>query len=177
MSEESNSYRFATSADVAAVVALVESAYRGQGSRAGWTTEADLLDGQRTDAEEVSALVSDDKTRVILATRAALLVGCVLARLEEGQGYIGMLAVRPTEQGSRVGRRLLEEAERTLRRKFGASVARLTVLRQRPELIAWYERRGYHPTGGTEPFPYGNHRFGLPRRPDLEFVVLSRTLP
>src|SRR4051794_13241714 len=42
-------FREAGPADLGAIVALVESAYRGESSRAGWTTEADLLDGQRTD--------------------------------------------------------------------------------------------------------------------------------
>jgi len=52
----------------------------------------------------------------------------------------------------------------------------MTVIRQRPELIAWYERRGYRLTGERRSFPYGDERFGQPNRDDLEFVVLEKTL-
>ena len=154
----------------------MESAYRGDTSRAGWTTEADLLGGQRTDAEEIGDVLGDPKARMLLCLRDERLIGCVLARLEEGRGYIGMFAVSPTEQGAGVGKRLLAEAEETLRRTFGARVAHMTVIRQREELIAWYERRGYRRTGETEPFPSDNPRFGVPRRPDLEFLVMEKTL-
>ena len=176
MSERSVQFRFATSADVDDVVSLVESAYRGETSRAGWTTEADLLGGQRTDRDEIADVIADAKARLLLCLRDGQLAGCVLARLQGGEGYIGMLAVRPTEQGSGVGRQLLREAEKTLGRKFGASSAHMTVIRQRTELIAWYERRGYHRTGKTEPFPYGNPRFGVPNRADLEFLVLEKQI-
>lgn len=169
-------FRFATTADIDEVVALVESAYRGTTSRVGWTTEADLLGGQRTDADEIGGVIADPKAKMILRLREERLVGCILARLEEGQGYLGMFAIRPMEQGSGLGKELLAEAEQTLRRKFGARTARLTVIRQRAELIGWYERRGYRLTGQTEPFPYDNPRFGLPRRADLEFVVLAKSL-
>src|SRR5262245_45304830 len=108
-------FRFASAADVAHVVALVESAYRGEASRAGWTTEADLLDGQRTDREEVAALIADPAARVVLA-EANELVGSVLVRQEgAGTSHIGMFAVRPALQGGGVGRQLLAEAERVAR--------------------------------------------------------------
>jgi ribosomal protein S18 acetylase RimI-like enzyme len=168
--------RGATSADVEAVVSLVESAYRGDASRAGWTTEADLLGGQRTDAREISGIVSDPRCRLFLCFRNERLAGCVLARLEGASGHIGMLAVQPTEQASGLGRLLLGEAEKWLIRDAAVSSARMTVIRQRPELIAWYERRGYRRTGETEPFPSSDPRFGLPRRDDLEFVVLEKRL-
>jgi ribosomal protein S18 acetylase RimI-like enzyme len=169
-------FRPATSVDVEVVVALVERAYRGEPSRAGWTTEADLLGGQRTDRQEIAQLLADPKARILLCLRATRLVGCVLARLDEGEGYIGMLAVQPTEQGSGLGRRLLAEAEETLRRTFGATRVHMTVIQQREELIAYYERRGYRRTGKTEPFPYGDPRFGAPLRPDLQFLVLEKSL-
>jgi ribosomal protein S18 acetylase RimI-like enzyme len=169
-------FRCATLADSAAVVALVESAYRGDASRAGWTTEADLLDGQRTDAEELAGILNDTDARLLLATRGGELVGCVLLRREATGGYIGMLAVRPFLQALGIGKRLLAEAETRARIEFGAKRSRMTVIEQRHELIAWYVRRGYRVTTRTEPFPYNNPRSGLPRRADLRFVVLEKAL-
>ncbi len=170
-------FRCATSADAADVVGLVESAYRGDASRAGWTTEADLLDGQRTDAEELAGILADPDARLLLAARGHEIVGCVLLRREAVTGaYIGMLAVRPFLQALGIGKRLLAEAEKRARAEFGTKRSRMTVIEQRQDLIAWYVRRGYRVTTRTEPFPYGNPRFGSPRRADLRFVVLEKTL-
>jgi ribosomal protein S18 acetylase RimI-like enzyme len=105
------------------------------------------------------------------------LVGSVLVRQEgAGTSHIGMFAVRPALQGSGVGRQLLAEAERVARAEQDALRIKMTVIEQRRELIAWYERRGYRETGATEPFPYGNPRFGLPKRGDLRFSVLEKRL-
>jgi ribosomal protein S18 acetylase RimI-like enzyme len=169
-------FRRATLADVPAIVSLVESAYRGDASRAGWTTEADLLDGQRTDAEEVARLVDDAAARIVIAEGAEGLLGSVLLRDEGDCVYIGMFAVRPGGQGRGVGSALLAEVERVSRQELGRHEARMTVLVQRTELIAWYERRGYHRTGEHEPFPYDDPRLGLPRRDDLMFEVLRKEL-
>ena len=162
---------------MAAVVALVESAYRGETSRAGWTTEADLLDGQRTDEAEVRAVVTDPGGLLLLAEVDTALAGCCrLSGTPEAPAMLGMFAVRPDLQGHSLGTALLFEAERLSRAEWGATALRLQVIAQRAELLAWYARRGYHPTGETLPFPYGDPRFGLPRRDDLEFVVLEKTL-
>jgi ribosomal protein S18 acetylase RimI-like enzyme len=169
-------FRRATLADVPAIVSLVESAYRGDASRVGWTTEADLLGGQRTDAEAVTSLITDPASRILLAENADGLLGSVLLS-DEGEGaYIGMFAVRPGGQGRGVGSALLGEVERVSRHELGRRFTRMTVLVQRPELIAWYERRGYRRTGEREPFPYGDPRLGLPRRDDLAFEVLRKEL-
>ena len=173
---EALEFRCATSADVADVVGLVESAYRGDASRAGWTTEADLLDGQRTDAEELTGILSDPDARLLLATRGRAIVGCVLLRREAAGAYIGVLAVCPLLQALGIGKGLLAEAEKRARIEFGAERSRMTVIEQRQDLIAWYVRRGYLATTRTERFPYGNPRFGLPRRTDLRFVVLEKAL-
>jgi ribosomal protein S18 acetylase RimI-like enzyme len=169
-------FRYAVETDGAAIVALIESAYRGETSRAGWTTEADLLGGQRTDAEEIAELIRDPSSRVLLATQGDDILGCVLLRQEPAGAYLGMLAVRPGLQAKGMGKQILAEAEARARREFGSQHARMTVIEQRKELIAWYERRGYADTGRREPFPYGNPRFGLPKRDDLRFVVLAKAL-
>ena len=95
---------------------------------------------------------------------------------ERGTAYLGMIAVKPEHQGSGLGRQLLEYAEKCAVETFGATRTRMTVILQREELIQWYERRGYQRTGEREPWPYGNPRFGLPRRSDLEFLVLVKAL-
>jgi ribosomal protein S18 acetylase RimI-like enzyme len=169
--------RDATTADIPALHGLIESAYRGEASRAGWTTEADLLDGQRTDPEDLAAILADPAQALLTAWRGDELVGCVLiADRGEGTGYFGMLSIRPTLQGGGLGRRLVRAAHAALADRFGARRVRISVFPQRETLIAWYERLGYQRTGETLPFPYGNPRFGLPKRDDLHFVVMERKL-
>lgn len=167
--------RRATSADAPAIVALVERAYRGDASRAGWTTEADLLDGQRTDLDEVAQLIERD-ANLLLAHHDGELSASVLLTPEDDAVLLGMFAVDPRKQGSGLGREVLAAAERIMAGELGATRGRMTVLTQRAELIAWYERRGWRRTGARAPFPYGNPRFGLPRRDDLEFEVLEKQL-
>lgn len=166
-------FRPAGPADVDEIVAIVESAYRGDASRAGWTTEADLLDGQRTDYDQVGALIGRPGSIVVVARDGGRAVGtCHLERRDADTAYFGMFAVSPDRQGAGTGRALLDEACRVAS-SWGCTRLRMTVIRQRTDLIAWYERLGFRPTGETEPFPYGDERFGRPRRDDLEFVVLA----
>lgn len=169
--------REAASVDIPALHALIESAYRGEASRAGWTTEADLLDGQRTDAEDLASILADPEQALLTAWRGDSLIGCVLiARRGEGLGYFGMLSVSPTLQAAGLGRKLVEASHDEMRRRWSAERVRISVLPQRDTLIAWYERLGYRATGETLPFPYGDPRFGLPKRDDLYFVVMERSL-
>lgn len=167
-------FRRATAADVHAVLALVESAYRGEASRAGWTTEADFLDGRRTDEDEVRACLAHERGLILLAEYQGTLVACANVAEEEGAGYFGMFSVVPTLQGGGIGSRVLAEAERIVRDDWQLPAMRLTVIDIRTELIGYYERRGYARTGVTKPFPYGDERFGIPRRPDLRFEVLEK---
>ncbi|MDT0446302.1 GNAT family N-acetyltransferase [Streptomyces johnsoniae] len=176
------SFRTASEADVPAVVTLVESAYRGERSRAGWTTEADLLDGRRTGPDEVGAALADPAGRLLLAERDAELVACCRLVREAGRAgepaaHFGMFAVRPDLQAAGVGRLMLAEAERVVREEWGARHLEMQVLTPRTSLIAWYERRGYVRTGRTVPFPYGDERFGVPRMAGLAFEVLVKRLP
>jgi ribosomal protein S18 acetylase RimI-like enzyme len=171
------SFRDATADDVDAVVALVQSAYRGESSRAGWTTEADLLDGQRTDAGLVREIVDAEDRLVLLAFDGDELRGCCeLRRLEPAAAYFGMFAVEPRLQGGGFGKAILAEAERQAVERWAARRMQMTVLIQREELLAWYVRRGYRRTGRTEAFPYVDERYGLPRRPDLLLEVLEKDL-
>lgn len=169
-------FRAATPADVEALVVLVESAYRGESSKQGWTTEADMLGGRRTGVDDVSACIDRAGSCVLLAERDGELLGCAHIAIEDGAGYFGMFSVSPTLQGGGVGKALLAEAERVVRDEWGLPAMRMTVIDIRDELIAFYERRGYSRTGIKKPFPYGDERFGQPKRDDLRFEVLEKTL-
>ncbi|MFI0815997.1 GNAT family N-acetyltransferase [Streptomyces sp. NPDC021098] len=169
-------YRGATEADVEALVALIESAYRGDASRAGWTTEADILGGQRTDPEGVGAVVRGADSRMTLVERDGDLIACCQLERRGDHAYFGMFAVRPGLQGGGLGKLILAEAERFAAAEWAVREMHMTVITAREELIAWYERRGYARTGRMTPFPYGDERFGVPRRADLEFELLVKPL-
>lgn len=167
----------ATHADVEPLHALIERAYRGDSARAGWTHEADLLSGQRTDVEALKALLPDNRNCILVARRDETVFGCVLiSKRDEGIALLGLLSVDPERQAAGVGRALIAAAEHHARTAFGCTSIEMTVIRQRPELIDYYVRRGYALTGETRPFPHGDERFGLPRTPDLSFVVLAKSL-
>lgn len=169
-------FRTATPADAPALVALVESAYRGDASRVGWTTEADLLDGQRTDVEGVTAAITHPDGIVLLGEAGGELLACCQLEHRGERAYFGMFSVRPGRQGGGLGRRVLAEAERVAAEEWGVAELEMTVIEQRADLIAWYERRGFRRTGVYSPFPYGDERFGIPLRPDLRFETLSKAL-
>ncbi|MBS0464841.1 MAG: GNAT family N-acetyltransferase [Proteobacteria bacterium] len=173
-------FRDATPADVDAIVALVESAYRGDSSRAGWTTEADFLDGRRTGSDEVLEQIVRPRSRMLLGERdadgARQMLACAHVADADGAGYFGMFSVRPGVQNAGIGKAMLREAERIAREQWALPAMRMTVIDIRSELIAWYERRGYRRTGIIKPFPYGDARFGRPKRADLRFEVLEKSL-
>ncbi|MGW7491570.1 GNAT family N-acetyltransferase [Streptomyces sp. NPDC054786] len=169
-------FRTAHDADIPGLVELIESAYRGDASRAGWTTEADLLGGRRTDPDGVAAVVRNETGRLLIAERDGTMIACCQLEHRGDHAYFGMFAVRPELQGGGLGKVIIAEAERTAQDLWGAREMRMTVIRQRAELIAWYERRGYRRTGQFTPFPYGDERFGIPQRADLEFELLVKPL-
>ncbi|MGV9527772.1 GNAT family N-acetyltransferase [Streptomyces cellulosae] len=169
-------FRDATDADVDALVELIESAYRGESSRAGWTTEADILHGQRTDPEGVLEVVKAPDSRLLTVEREGRIVACCQLEHRGDHAYFGMFAVSPALQGAGLGRTVIAEAERQAREGWGVTEMHMTVISLREDLIAWYERRGYRRTGRTTPFPYGDERFGIPQRDDLEFELLVKEL-
>ena len=169
-------FRPATEADIPALVDLVTSAYRGEASRAGWTTEADLLEGARIDPDVLRTDILRPCSRVLVVDGADGPLGCAHVAEEDGAGYFGMFAVRPGLQGSGLGGRLLAECERVAREEWGLALIRMSVIDLRHDLIAWYERRDYRRTGRHLPFPYGDERFGVPLREDLRFEILEKPL-
>lgn len=180
------SFRTATHDDIPALIALVTAAYRGDASRQGWTTEADLLDGQRIDAQMLRADLDTPGSTILLATDSGdedrpRLVACAnIAKQATNDNiataYFGMFSVDPDLQGGGIGKLVLAEAERIAHDTLGCSRIRMTVIDSREELIAYYERRGYVRTGIRKPFPYGDPRYGLPKRDDLQFEILEKTL-
>ena len=160
--------------DVAELNALVNSAYRGESSKQGWTTEADLLDGQRTDDEMLQDMISPSNAMMLKATSDHKIIGCVYLRQDNDRLYLGMLTVQPTLQGSGIGKLLLKASEQQAK-DMSCRAVYMTVITVRQELIDWYLRHGYHLTDETQPFKTGDPRFGIPKQP-LEFYVLEKTL-
>jgi ribosomal protein S18 acetylase RimI-like enzyme len=169
-------YRAATPADIPALIILVTSAYRGDASRAGWTTEADILDGARIDAQGLQADLERPRSTILLAERDGQLLACAHVADDHGKGYFGMFSVDPAQQGGGIGKQVMLAAEAHAARAWGVSVMQMTVIDIRDELIAFYERRGYQRTGIKKPFPYGDERFGIPKRDDLRFEILEKPL-
>lgn len=169
-------FRTATAADIPALIELVTSAYRGDASRVGWTTEADLLDGQRVDADGILADINRPRSAILIAEHNGQLQACCHVADEDGHGYLGMFAVSPTAQGGGVGKQVMQQAERHVLEQWQLPTMQMTVIDCRDELIAFYERRGYVRTGIKKPFPYGDARYGIPKRDDLRFEVLEKPL-
>lgn len=171
----------AVESEFLAIVDLVNSAYRGQGAQAGWTTEAGYIDGQRIDLDSLKEDLAAAPRAVLLTLRDAAdgpLLGCVWLEPDadaagEEAWYLGMLTIRPDQQDRKLGAALLGHGE-AYAKAHGARRVRMTVVHLRDTLIAWYQRRGYALTGETKPFPVGE-RFGKPQRA-LEFVVLEKEI-
>ena len=169
--------------DLPAIVDLVNAAYRGTSGQTGWTSEVGYIDGQRTSLGDLRRDLAADTRPVLLSLRqseAGEILACALIEHSRGKdgaevAYIGMVTVRPDQQAGGIGRKILQAAE-DFARERGAVRARMTVVSIRDTLIAWYERRGYRLTGEQQPFPYDDTRFGVPRHPGLEFVVLEKAL-
>jgi ribosomal protein S18 acetylase RimI-like enzyme len=162
----------ATTEDVSLLNTLINSAYRGESSKKGWTTEANILEGLRTTEKELIETIQKPKNTILKFTENDQIIGCVLLIEKEQQLYLGMLTVSPELQNSGVGKKLLQQAE------IHASVMGLpkivmTVIAVREELIAWYKRNGYLDTGAREPFPASDVHIPITEE-TLEFIVLEK---
>ncbi|WP_019946815.1 GNAT family N-acetyltransferase [Hymenobacter aerophilus] len=167
----------ATAADLPSLNRLVNRAYRGEASQQGWTTEAALLAGQRTDEADLREQLDKPGAQFLLARRAAdgELVGSVFLQQQGPELYLGMLSVEPTQQAGGIGRQLVQAAE-SHARALGCRAVRMTVISVRAELLAWYERLGYQRTPETVAFPTDT-RFGVPLQAEpLVLQVLRKEL-
>jgi len=166
-------FRAATAADVPALTTLINQAYRSEASQAGWTTEGHLLAGPRIDETTLLELLAAPAAVLLLAELSGSLAGCVYLENQGAYLYFSMLAVAPAAQARGLGRQLLAQAVAQARRA-GCATIRMSVLAQRAELLAWYERQGYHRTGASEPFP-ATTRFGHPRQ-ELTLLTLEKAV-
>ena len=164
----------ATLDDVSALNKLINSAYRGESSKIGWTTEADLLEGGRTTEKELIEIIQDKKNTILKFTENDQMLGCVLLIEKENLLYLGMLTVSPELQNSGIGKKLLQQAE-ILASELGLSKIGMTVITVREELISWYKRHGYEDTGAREPFPVSDV-FSQTSKEPLEFMVLEKRI-
>lgn len=168
-------FRRATNEDVSAIEALVNSAYRGESSKAGWTTEADILGGQRTDAGEILSLIEAPGSIILLCLQDSEIIGSVhLERTDEG-AYLGMFTVKPVLQGAGIGKQFLAAAERFVQQEWHAHKLIMTVITLRTDLIAYYVRRGYRRTGELREFPQ-DPRYGMPKVEGIVLEVLEKIL-
>ncbi len=159
--------------DVVELVPLINSAYRGETSRLGWTTEADLLDGVRIDEKSLKEMLSNSDSTLLKVENEKAIIGCVYLKKENNKLYLGMLTVMPTLQNNGIGKMLLLEAENQAL-LFGCSIIYMRVITDRIELIEWYIKQGYISTGKIEPFIL-DPRFGNTKEP-LAFTILQRSI-
>jgi ribosomal protein S18 acetylase RimI-like enzyme len=167
------SFRRAKVEDAQAITDLVNSAYRGETSKQGWTTEADLLDGLRTTVQEIQQLITGEDSFLLLCFRGAMLAGSVHVEKQGAQAYIGMFVVRPDIQGAGIGKHLLKEAETRARKAWQVNSYVMVVITSRHELIAFYERRGYRRTGEQSEFPV-NPDLWMPKVSGLKMERLEK---
>lgn len=165
----------ATTADTVELTHLINSAYRGESSKQGWTTEAHLLEGIRIDEPSMTGYLQDANITMLKYTNDdGQIIGCVYLEIrKEGRLYLGMLTVSPTLQANGIGRQLLHEAE-IVAQRLNCPVIFMTVITTRHELIKWYQRRGYHATGEMVPFPTDN-KFGTPNEL-IELAVFEKEI-
>lgn len=161
--------------DIPVLVALLNSAYRGEASKKGWTTEADMVSGElRTDEPDMLKLMqTPDAVFLKYVNAENEIEGCVYLHKRENKLYLGMLCVSPGLQAKGVGKELMSAAE-IYARKLNCEAIFMRVISIRHELISWYERKGYQKTGATEPFPE-NDRFGTPTQ-SFHFEIMEKQL-
>lgn len=170
------SFRKALPSEVEPIVALVNSAYRGESSRQGWTTEADLLDGTRTNKTDIESMIAQVGSMILLCMEGAEIIGCAHLELFGAECQLGMLVVKPGLQSRGIGKKLMQAAEAAARETWGVRKITMSVISVRHELIAYYERRGYRRTGRKKPF-VADDTHGFPKSQPIEFEVLEKDLP
>ena len=167
------SISISTNEDISALVQLINSAYRGEASKQGWTTEAYLLEGElRTDEDSLASILKiKDAVMLKYVSEDGTITGCMYLHKQERGLYLGMLTVSPALQGAGIGKKLLAAADEYAKANNCPCIF-MNVISLRSELIAWYEKHGYYQTTERKPFP-NDERFGIPTQP-LEFVIMEK---
>jgi ribosomal protein S18 acetylase RimI-like enzyme len=164
----------ATISDVPQLNKLVNSAYRGEISKKGWTTESDILDGLRIDEETLTSYFDNPDIAILKNTNeTGEITGSVYLENRAPKLYVGMFSVSPMLQNSGIGRKLLIAAEEYAR-QLNLRQLTMTVISTRHELISWYERRGYKATGEILPF-HADKKFGIPKQ-HIELIVMEKSI-
>ena len=160
--------------DIPELLLLINSAYRGEAAKKGWTHEAELIEGElRADEDYLKELMEDSKAVILKFTEEGKIKGCVYLQKQGEKVYLGMLSVAPNNQTSGIGKELLKASENWALTQHAKAII-MNVISVRKELIEWYERRGYKDSGTRNPFP-DETRFGIPRKP-VEFMVMEKEL-
>ena len=167
----------ATSADIADIVELVNTCYRGDSSRLGWTSEADWVAGLRTDANHTAQLITSPDSTILVARHGCALLGSILLEYlaSHQAAAIGMFAVKPTQQNQGIGKQLLAYAEQFAGQHWSVHRLEMHVIPWRHELIAFYRRRGYRATGDSQPFPE-HPELWRPKQPGLTLITLEKII-
>ncbi|RAJ31060.1 GNAT family N-acetyltransferase [Pedobacter cryoconitis] len=162
--------------DLSALLTLVNTTYRGESSIKGWTSEIHLLAGEiRIDEKILTHYLTNPAISVLKYTNPAnQITGCVYLERKEENLYLGMLAVNPESQDGGIGRLLLQGAEEHAR-QLNCDKINITVIEDRTELIAWYQRRGYVATGGKFPFPLEYHKYGKPLK-EITLIEMEKAI-
>lgn len=165
--------------DAQAIASLINSAYRGESSRAGWTTEADILDGMRTTTQEVAGLIQRDDAFVLVGVLNDQIIATICCERQDAYGkniaHLGMIAVKPTLQSKGYGTTMLQAAEAMTMREWRVVGFHMAVITLREELIAFYERLGYSRSGEFKNFPE-NSALWQPKVPDLTLEYLVKII-
>ncbi len=165
--------------DAQAIAALINSAYRGESSRAGWTTEADILDGVRTTTKDVAAIIQREDAFMLVGVLNDQVIATVCCERQDAYGkniaHFGMIAVKPTLQSKGYGTSMLQAAEAMTMREWRVVGFHMAVITLREELIAFYERLGYARSGEFKNFPE-NSVLWQPKVPDLTLEYLVKII-
>lgn len=160
--------------DISVLNILINSAYRGESSKKGWTTEAEILKGIRMDEAELLLIMNTPNSTIFKYQIENEILGCVLLEDKVDKLYLGMFCVNPELQNSGIGKKILQFADDYALDK-GLKRIVMTVISTRLELISWYNRHGYLDTGKREPFPEG-YEDAIILGNKLEFVVLEKRI-
>jgi ribosomal protein S18 acetylase RimI-like enzyme len=165
----------AVSKQAGEINALVNSVYRGENAKKGWTTEADFIEGIRITPEKIKEIIETDNNVIINALDSGKIIGCVHLEKKVNYTLLGMLSVDVNYQNKGIGKILINECERYTKEVYNCDEIRMKVIGRRKELIEYYERRDYYLTGEREEFGAAGDTFGETKE-KLYFEILAKKL-